>query len=597
MERSWWWKAAFYGAVTLLACLYIVPTLIPDPAKRPAIVQKLRFDKRIQQGLDLAGGLRLVYAVNVEKAVSNRVDQIATAIEDNLQKKTRDFRVGREGRDEISFQFIKNPADVSKLDSEVLAEYRDALDEVVRDQAKGLVRYRLDPAQMVELEENALTIGIERIRDRVDKFGVSEPNIIKKGTDIVVELPGLEERDFERIKAVVGRTAQLQFKIVDDQASEYTTKVAASRLKDSPITIQPDSWRDDKTGVNREVIYLVAKDREVLEKFISGLTGDLAVPNDREFGYEAVDEPGSLGSANRQPATWRAYLLYRRAGVTGDYLQNAEVGFSEMGTPQVNFTMHRKGGELMGKLTGENVGRRMAIVLDDKIMSAPVIQSQINDRGLITLGAGMDPVALQQEAKDLVAVLRSGSLPAPLQKTHEMKVGRTLGDDAVAKARFAMLLGGIGVVLFMLIYYKGAGIIANIAMGLNMLYLLAALAGFEAALTLPGIAGLGLSIGMAMDANIVIYERIREELRAGKSPRSAVDAGFNRAFWTVFDAHVTNLIAGIVLYSYGSGPIRGFAVTLVIGIISNLFTSVWMSRWMFDVVVGRRGSSPATLSI
>jgi preprotein translocase subunit SecD len=594
MERSWWWKAALYGAVTALACLYLVPTLIPDPEKRPAIIRKLGFDKRIQQGLDLAGGLRLVYAVNVEKAVSNRVDQIATALEDNLHKKTRDVSVGREGRDEIIFTF-KNPADVAKLDNEVLAEYRDALDEAERDATKGVVRYKLDPGQVVELEENALTIGIERIRDRVDKFGVSEPTIIKKGTDIVVELPGLEERDFERIKSVVGRTAQLQFKIVDDQAAPYVRKVAATLPKDSPITVEPDTWTDEKTGAPREVIYLVSKDRTQLEQFVAGLKGEVAVPNDREFGYEAVEARGS--GTNAAPASWRAYLIHRRAGVTGDYLANAEVGYSEMGTPEVLFTMHRRGGDLMGKLTGENTGRRMAIVLDDKIMSAPVIQSQINDRGRITLGAGMDPLQLQNEAKDLVAVLRSGSLPAPLEKTHEMKVGKTLGDDAVSKARFAMTLGGIGVVLFMLIYYKAAGLIANIAMGLNMVYLLAVLAGFEAALTLPGIAGLGLSIGMAMDANIVIYERIREELRLGKSPRSAVDAGFNRAFWTVFDAHVTNLVAGIVLYSYGSGPIRGFAVTLVIGIISNLFTSVWMSRWMFDLMVGRKGAAPATLSI
>jgi preprotein translocase subunit SecD len=595
MERSWWWKTALYGAVTLLACLYLVPTVIPDPEKRPAIIRKLGLEKRIQQGLDLAGGLRLVYAVNVEKAVSNRVDQIATALEDNLHKKTKDVTIGREGRDEITFTF-KNPADVPKLDNEVLAEYRDALDEVTRDQTRGLVRYKLDPGQVIELEENALTIGIERIRDRVDKFGVSEPTIIKKGTDIVVELPGLEERDFERIKSVVGRTAQLQFKVVDDQASEYMSKVGATLPKDSPIRVEPDSWRDEKTGAPREVIYLISKDRNVLEQFVAGLKGEVAVPNDREFGYEAIDDPGSATSANRTPSSWRAYLIYRRAGVTGDYLANAEVGFSEMGTPEVLFTMHRKGGDLMGKLTGENVGRRMAIVLDEKIMSAPVIQSQINERGRITLGAGMDPLQLQTEAKDLVAVLRSGSLPAPLEKTHEVKVGKTLGDDAVAKARFAMTLGAIGVLLFMVIYYKLAGLIANVAMALNILFLLAALAALEAALTLPGIAGIGLSIGMAMDA-IIIYERIREEMRAGKSPRTAVDAGFGRAFWTVFDAQLTTLVAGVVLYSYGSGPIRGFAVTLSIGIIANLITAVWMARWMFDLMVGRRGASPATLSI
>jgi preprotein translocase subunit SecD len=289
--------------------------------------------------------------------------------------------------------------------------------------------------------------------------------------------------------------------------------------------------------------------------------------------------------------------LHRRAGVTGDYLANADVGFSEMGTPEVLFTMNRKGGDLMGRLTGENVGRRMAIVLDEKITSAPVIQSQINDRGRITLGAGLDPVKVQEEAKDLVAVLRSGSLPAPLTKTFETQVGRTLGDDTVDRAMLSMYVGAVAVVLFMLLYYRLSGLISIVAMVLNLLFMVAILAALEAALTLPGIAGLVLTVGMAVDANIIIYERIREELRLGRSPRTAVDAGFDRAFWTVFDGHVTTFVAGVVLYSYGSGPIRGFAVTLLVGIISNLITSVWISRWLFDLMVGRRGSSPATLSI
>src|SRR5213075_2049061 len=294
---------------------------------------------------------------------------------------------------------------------------------------------------------------------------------------------------------------------------------------------------------------------------------------------------------------WRTYLLYRRAGVTGDYLADARVDADEMGKPEVSFTMNRKGGDLMGKLTGENVGRRMAIVLDERIKSAPVIQSQINERGRITLGGFGDPRKLQEEAKELAGVLRSGALPAPLTKTFESQVGKTLGDDSVEKAKLAMAIGAIAVVLFMLIYYRLSGVIANLAMVLNMLFMIAILAGFEAALTLPGIGGLVLTIGMAVDANIIIYERIREELRLGKSPRTAVDAGFNRAFWTVFDAHVTNFVAGVVLYSYGSGPIRGFAVTLLVGILTNLLTSVWISRWMFDLVVGRRGAMPATLSI
>jgi preprotein translocase subunit SecD len=592
MERSWWWKAALYGVVTALACLYLIPTVLP-PERQPAFVQKY-FTKRIQKGLDLAGGLRLVYAVDIDKAVSAKVDQIANVLEDNVLKKTKDVTVLREGRDEVVFKFNKTPSDVAKIDNEVLAEHRDELDEVKRDAATGEVRLRLDPDQIAEIQDFSLRQGIETIRGRVDKFGVSEPTIIKKGTDIVVELPGLEQRDFERIKSIIGRTAQLQFKIVED-GGEYAKKVAAAVPKDGPVTVEPDAWPDKKTGAMHEVVYLRAKERADLEKFIAGLSGDLAVPQDREFGYEEVVTGGD--GSGPQNKFWRAYLLYRRAGVTGEYLANADVGFSEMGTPEVLFTMNRKGGDLMGKLTGENIHRRMAIVLDEKIMSAPEIQSQINERGRITLGMSGDPIKMQQEAKDLVAVLRSGALPAPLTKAHETQVGRTLGDDAIHKATFAMIAGAIAVVLFMLIYYRVSGFIANVAMMLNMLYMIAILAALEAALTLPGIAGLVLTIGMAVDANIVIYERIREELRAGRSPRTAVDLGFNRAFWTVFDAHVTNFVAGVVLYSYGSGPIRGFAVTLLVGIVTNLVTSVWISRWMFDVLVGRRGSSPATLSI
>lgn len=234
---------------------------------------------------------------------------------------------------------------------------------------------------------------------------------------------------------------------------------------------------------------------------------------------------------------------------------------------------------------------------NEKVSSAPTIEGRIGGgRARITLGGFSDPYQLQQEAKDLVAVLRTGALPAPLRKTFETQVGATLGPEAVSKARTSMIIGTLAVVLFMLIYYRAAGIIADIAMVFNVIYLLAIMALIQATLTLPGIAAVVLTIGMAVDANIIFYERIREELRSGKTPRQAVENGFGRAFWTVFDAHVTNLVAGIVLYSYGTGPIRGFAVSLMAGIVCNLFTSVWLSRVMFDFMVGRN-KKRATLSI
>jgi preprotein translocase subunit SecD len=602
MERSWWWKAALYGVLTVLACLYLVPTIVPEN-KQPAVIKKY-FQKRIQLGLDLQGGLHLVYEVNVDKAVASKVDRLASEIEDRLTKDkgVSGLTITRDGRDDIVFTF-KNPADQSKLDESILREHRSDLDVANRDAGKGIVRLRLDPKQIDEVRDYALRQGIETIRNRVDKFGVSEPTIIKKGTDIIVELPGLKSSDFEHIKSIIGRTAQLEFKIVDDEA-DYMRKVVqylkgpgAAATKDSGIEVLPESWTEKDSGKQHEDYSLRAKSRDALQKFFETLPPELAVPQDHEIGYEETQARSDTGEATPDKY-WRTYYLKKRAQLTGEYLSNADQTWDQQtGRPEVSFEFDRQGAAISEKMTGDNIGRKMAILLDDTIKSAPVIESRIGARGRITLGGFGDPFALQNEAKEIVAVLRSGALPAPLRKTFETQVGPTMGRDAVNKAKFSMMIGAIAVVLFMMVYYRLAGCIAVVAMVLNLLYMVAILAAFEASLTLPGIAGLVLTIGMAVDANIIIYERIREELRLGKSVRTAVDSGFQRAFWTVFDAHVTNFVAGVVLYSYGSGPIRGFAVTLLVGIVTNLFTSYWLSHWMFDGLVGRRGAARATLSI
>lgn len=593
MERSWWWKSLLFGAVTLLAVLYLAPS-VPN-FTLPGFLQGT-FDRKLQLGLDLQGGLHLVYEVNVDKAVSSKVDRLAGDLEERLLEKTKDFKVTREGREDIILTF-NQPAEVAKLDDDILKNYRDSLDVIDRDAASGIARLRIDADQVAEVADYALRQGIETIRGRVDKFGVAEPTIIKRGTDIVVELPGLKPEDFERIKTIIGKTAQLEFKIVQ-AGGDYMTKVAAALPKDGSIQVIPDVWRDKKTNETKQDLYLQAADRKTLETFVKGLSGELAVPADREFGFEEVEVGGTEGKPGSARREWRTYLLEKRAAVTGEYLSSAELSFDpQTNRPEVLFTMDRQGATLMERLTTANIGRKMAIVLDDRINSAPVINDTIAGRGVITLGSFGDPLKVQQEARDLVAVLRSGALPAPLTKSFETQVGPTMGRDVVDRAVTSMLVGSVAVVLFMLVYYKVAGIVAIVAMFLNLLFMLAILAGFEAALTLPGIAGLVLTVGMAVDANIIIYERIREELRAGKTARTAVEAGFDRAFWTVFDAHVTNFAAGVVLYSYGSGPIRGFAVTLLVGIASNLVTSVWMSRWMFELLLGRRGTVKATLSI
>ena len=518
MERSWWWKAALYVAAIVLAVLYLLPTVAPNE-QLPSFFHKY-FSKRIQLGLDLKGGLHLVYEVNIEKAVSSKVDRLANEVDDALRKKGAEVTVARSGRDDIAVTF-KVPGEMAKLDDELLKPYRRDLDIVSRDPATGTVKLKYDSDRVAEVEELALRQAIETIRGRVDKFGVSEPTIIKKGTDIIVELPGAKAEEFEHIKSIIGRTAQLEFKIVDD-GSDYMKKVAASVPKDSPITVAPESWTEKHSGAQHEDVYLRVKekDRDVLNKFIADLAGDLAVPNDREISLELMSpREVSEGTPDRY---YRTYLLKKRAGVTGEYLAMADESWDEMGTPEVAFTMNRQGAGMMEKLTGENVGRKMAVILDEKITSAPVIESKIGERGRITMGRGGDPFKLQQEVKDLVGVLRSGALPAPLKKSFETQVGATMGQDAIDKAKFSMYIGAAAVILFMLIYYRISGFIANLAMTLNMLFMMAILAAFEASLTLPGIAGLVLTIGMAVDSNIIIYERIREELRLGKSPRTAV---------------------------------------------------------------------------
>src|SRR6185436_4417778 len=497
MERSWWWKAVLYGAVTLLACLYLVPTVVPEE-KQPAFF-KNHIQSRIQKGLDLQGGLHLVYAVDIDKAVSAKVDQLTNEIEDAIKKKTQDVTVIHDGRDDILVTF-KNPADHEKLDQEILRPRRAELDEVSRDKAAGTVRLRLDSNQVAEIEDLALRQGIETIRNRVDKLGVSEPTIIKKGTDIIVELPGLKTQDFDRIKSIIGRTAQLQFKIVDDDLDDYMQKVAAKIPKDSPVKWEASRWSEKESGKPHELIVLRAPKRDDLEKFTATLTGDLALPAERGWGFEETAKNAEGEAAPEK--YWESYLLKKRTLVTGEYLANASEGWDNMTRPVVEFQMDRKGADLMGRLTGENVGRRMAVVLDEKISSAPQINSQINDRGQIEMGGMLDPIALKNEVKDLVAVLRSGALPAPLKRTFETQVGPALGTDAVHKATFSMAIGAAAVVLFMLIYYRLSGIIANLAMILNMLYMVAILAAMEASLTLPGIAGLVLTVGMAVDANI-----------------------------------------------------------------------------------------------
>jgi preprotein translocase subunit SecD len=616
MEKTWWWKFAGFVVLTALAAAYLTPTVATWTGKwdKPPSWWPKPFNKKINLGLDLQGGLHLVYEVNMDKAVSDKVDRLSV---DFAEKLTKDKKVkasserivdasGRLAPRDFTVK-LANPADLKVVDRDFLRDYSEQLEEVSRDAVKGTVTFRMNAAYIDNIKTYALKQGIETIRGRVDKFGVTEPTIVRKGDNIVVELAGLKQEDFERIRSLIGRTAMLEFKFLDEVTrpgggNPYMKKIEEHlkdpKYKDSGIEVDHDQWSEKDSGQQHADVFLKAEKRDALEKFFAALPNELRPPANNEIGYEevrrATEEEGQPGKI-----MWRTYLLIRRAEITGELLTDAEVSRDpQTNRPEVSVTFNREGASRFEKVSGDNIGRKMAIILDEKINSAPVIESRIGGgRARITMGGWRDHMTIFKESQDLVAVLRTGALPAPLRKTFETQVGPTLGQDAIARSKRAMGIGGLVVVLFMLVYYRKSGIIANFAMLANLTMIVAVLAGFESTLTLPGIAGLVLTIGMAVDANIIIYERIREELRLGKTPRAAVDLGFGRAFSAVLDSNVTTIIAGIVLYQYGSGPIRGFAVTLIVGCIANLFTSVILSRWMFDLIVARRKSPAQTLSI
>lgn len=587
MERRWWWKA--FGILLLigLAVAYLVPTLLGD--KTPKAYEKY-IKAKLNLGLDLQGGIHLVYEVQVDKAVSDKADRLAADIEQRLRKEKKiKVKIDREGRGTLIIRFA-SAGDLAKFDKKFYANFQSNLDEADRDTDKYILTLTVDENYINFVEKSAIEQAVETIRGRIDQFGVAEPTIIKKGRDIVVELPGLKKADFERVKKTIGRTAQLEFKIVDDE-STFMADAGKNLPEKGPVKMQHDSYTDKKNNVVA-FTYFESKDKAALLRFIESLD----VPKDHEIllgEKEATDDKG-----NRLPEKmFFTYYLKRRTELSGEYITDAQVGWdNQTNRPEVNLTFDSAGADIFANVSGDNVGKRMAIILDEKVNSAPVLQDRIGGgRARITLGGFGDPMKVQNEARDLAGVLRTGALPAPLRKTFERQVGPTLGKDAIEKGTMAFIIGLSLVILFMAYYYRGAGLICDVALALNMVFIGGIMAGFQATLTLPGIAGIVLTIGMAVDANVIIYERIREELALGKTPRAAVDAGYSRAFWTIFDAQLTTAIAAIVLLQYGSGPIRGFALTLLIGIICSMFTSIVVTRLLFDFVINK--FKPNTLSI
>jgi preprotein translocase subunit SecD len=541
-------RFALLGLIIVVSLVFFIPSVPALYQPLPAWLKSVLPNKGITLGLDLQGGIHLVLEVEEERAVEIAVDRSVNAIQDLLvDKKLPVESVKRTASNQVTLTFQNGEL---KSQIQKIMEDFPSFVEVDSQGTSATIVYEIKDAEIKRIKDSAINQALETIRNRIDQFGVAEPLIQRQGLkQIVVQLPGIREP--KRAKDLIKETALLEFKLLDE---------ASKLAMDLPQRVPK------------------GKEEDVLKQFEGKL------PEGDQILFEKVVEKDS-GRESRIP-----YLVKKRVMLTGDVLSDARVSIGQFNEPYVSVTFDAKGAREFDRITGDNVKKRMAIVLDNTIYSAPVINERISGgRAQIT------GTFTTQEANDLAIVLRAGALPAPLKIIQDLTVGPTLGQDSIQKGVRATLFAGILVVVFMMVYYKMSGVIADFALVLNLICLIGALAALNATLTLPGIAGIILTIGMGVDSNVLIFERIREELRQGKPVRLAVDSGYDKAFLTIVDSHVTTLITGLVLFLFGTGPIKGFAVTLCLGITINLFTALVGTKTVFDWINQRRKMSELSI--
>jgi preprotein translocase subunit SecD len=478
---------------------------------------------KIHLGLDLQGGTHLVLEVDTQKAVEGTLDIVATDLEDTLNSKNLRFkRVVRTGSDKVSVVlYEKGTADSVQ---KLLKDKYPGYEQSPAHDDGGFValELRINDKDSQDRKDKAVQQALETIRNRIDQFGVSEPTIQREGINhIVVQLPGI--KDPQRAIDLIGKTARLEFKMVRED-------------------IAPSSG---------------------------------SIPEDAELLKERIVDQ-TTGAVNEVP-----YVLQKKSLITGDLLTDAQVRIdSQFNQPYVAIEFNSLGAKLFDQATAANVGKRFAIVLDNNIYSAPVIRERISGGSAQISGS-----FTEKTAADLAIILRAGALPAPVKIIQNVTVGPSLGQDSINKGLYAGLIGVLLVIVFMAVYYKLSGLVANWGMVLNVVYLMGALSALGATLTLPGIAAIVLLIGMSVDSNVLIFERVREELKLGKTPKAALDAGYDKAFMTIMDSHITTLITAAVLFQFGTGPVKGFAVSLSLGVMINLFTSLIGTKVIFDLAL------------
>lgn len=525
MRQGLRWRLAVAIAVLALSLFYLLPAL---PGMQNSSLRRFLPDADINFGLDLVGGIHLTLEVEVDKAIENSLSQMGTDI--RTLARNQDIITLRPrllpGGDKL--EVILARADQRAAFEEMLAKQFSVLRYAEPQSADGRLRYvlSLTREERNRLGQVALGQAVTTIRNRIDQFGVTEPDIREQAAQnrIVIQLPGIKDAD--RAIQIVGQTAHLEFRIVRDD-------------------VEPD-------------------------RIARGL-----LPAGTEL----------LPFTDKTGAESRPILVEKEAALTGEYITDAAPAFDQRtNETYVRMNFNNRGAALFERITDENKGKRMAIALDGKVRSAPVIRERIGG-GVASITGHFSP----QEAQDLSLVLRAGALPAPVTILEERTVGPSLGQESIDKGVSAALIGGVIVVVFMAVYYGISGMIANLMLLFDVMLILAGMAAFGATLTLPGIAGIVLTLGMAVDANVLIFERIREELAKGGTPISAIRTGFSRATITITDSNLTTIFAAVVLYQFGTGPIRGFAVTLTLGILASMFTAIFVSHILYDLWMGKKG--------
>ncbi len=618
MDAGWRFKAGFVTCTFLTAVLVLLPTLHSVSGGKvpcPTYVRD-RMDYAIAPGLDLRGGMRLVYTVEVEEAIRDKRDHLADEMRQSLAvlfavhtgdgPLSRDESAKLEAKVHVAIPesalirlTFKDVADVAKIDERFNKRFLGDL-TFQRGPLPTEVGYKIKADTETALRDRAVAQAKETVNKRIDEKGLREAAVTTRDEDIIIEVPGEDERAFNEIKETIRRTARLEFKMVDDE-SDFFGKVKEDSLPEGASINQENAPAGVGKTVPTHWVRMVKGPKETMSESLARLkawTATLGVPDDHQVGFNKLNEfDPDTGKAT--PLGWRTYYLYSRTEVTGDYITEATRGQETtsgagIGNYYVGVTFNAAGADRFEEITGANIQRRFAIILDDEVNSAPVIKSKISSRASITLGAG-DPEQQLQQAKELEIVLRSGALPAPISLSNESLIGPSLGRDSIAQGVKGMLVGSTLVLAFMILYYRKSGFVADVAVLFNLLLQMAILACATATMTLPGICGLALTIGMSVDANVLINERIREELRAGRSVRAAVEAGYSKALSSIIDGHVTVLISGLILANFGNGPVKGFAYTLMVGIVCSLFTGIFCTRLVFDWWV--RGAKVTRLSV